>query len=35
MLRRSSSLCPFCGEAHELCLHGWYWRQAIFPAGGG
>jgi hypothetical protein len=35
LVTESTRKCPFCAEAHELCLHGWYWRQAIFPAGGG
>jgi hypothetical protein len=35
LVTEATRRCPFCGEAHELYLHGWYWRQAIFPAGGG
>ena len=27
--------CPYCQSAHLLVLHGWYFRQAILPAGEG
>jgi hypothetical protein len=35
LVNADSRKCPFCGNGHALVLHGWYFRQAILPAGEG